>query len=467
MRHMELIPDDLQCASVLLFMLLLLILAFLAGAYLANRGAWTGIFLHDPLTKGMKPIQFQNRVKRLLDKKPAIAATLVLLNIEHFQRINHRYGMQLGDEVLCQVYKVLCQHLDANEFMAREEGDSFFLLLLTQDTSLLQNRIDEIQKDIHKQTENLQSIIRLRQGACLVDGTQKDVDLLINRAKLALRQYVSGKGCVFYDAALMEAVRREELLNSLFASSLRQHEFQLYLQPKVTLKTNQCTHAEALVRWHHPRFGNICPSAFIPVFEKNGYIMELDSYMFEEVCRYLQTRNAAKKEKLMISINISRRHFQNPAFLEEYAEIKERYGIADGQIELELTESVFFNEEQIALVKQAVFRMHQLGFRCSLDDFGSGFSSLGLLKSFDVDAIKLDRIFFEDIAQKKAEDILCCLIELAHRLHIQVVAEGIETEEQLDFLRTTTCDMVQGYYYARPLPAAEYTAWLEQFHSVE
>lgn len=342
MRHMELIPDDLQCASVLLFMLLLLILAFLAGAYLANRGAWTGIFLHDPLTKGMKPIQFQNRVKRLLDKKPAIAATLVLLNIEHFQRINHRYGMQLGDEVLCQVYKVLCQHLDANEFMAREEGDSFFLFLLTQDTSLLQNRIDEIQKDIHKQTENLQSIIRLRQGACLVDGTQKDVDLLINRAKLALRQYVSGKGCVFYDAALMEAVRREELLNSLFASSLRQHEFQLYLQPKVTLKTNQCTHAEALVRWHHPRFGNICPSAFIPVFEKNGYIMELDRYMFEEVCRYLQTRNAAKKEKLMISINISRRHFQNPAFLEEYAEIKERYGIADGQIELELTESVFF-----------------------------------------------------------------------------------------------------------------------------
>lgn len=132
MRHMELIPDDLQCASVLLFMLLLLILAFLAGAYLANRGAWTGIFLHDPLTKGMKPIQFQNRVKRLLDKKPAIAATLVLLNIEHFQRINHRYGMQLGDEVLCQVYKVLCQHLDANEFMAREEGDSFFLFLLTQ-----------------------------------------------------------------------------------------------------------------------------------------------------------------------------------------------------------------------------------------------------------------------------------------------------------------------------------------------
>ena len=195
--------------------------------------------------------------------------------------------------------------------------------------------------------------------------------------------------------------------------------------------------------------------------------MELDRYMFEEVCRYLQTRNAAKKEKLMISINISRRHFQNPAFLEEYAEIKERYGIADGQIELELTESVFFNEEQIALVKQAVFWMHQLGFRCSLDDFGSGFSSLGLLKSFDVDAIKLDRIFFEDIAQKKAQDILCCLIELAHRLHIQVVAEGIETEEQLDFLRTTTCDMVQGYYYARPLPAAEYTAWLEQFHSVE
>lgn len=175
--------------------------------------------------------------------------------------------------------------------------------------------------------------------------------------------------------------------------------------------------------------------------------------------------NAANKEQQMISINVSRRHFQNPAFLAEYAEIKERYGIADGQIELELTESIFFNEEQIALVKQAVHEMHQLGFRCSLDDFGSGFSSLGLLKSFDVDAIKLDRVFFEDIEQKKTQDILHCLIELAHRLHIQVVAEGIETKEQLAFLRTTTCDMVQGYYYARPLPAAAFTTWLQQFHT--
>ena len=467
MRHMELIPDDLQCASVLLFMLLLLILAFLAGAYLANRGAWTGIFLHDPLTKGMKLVHFQNRIKRLLDKKSDVAAALVLLNIEHFQRINHRYGMQLGDEVLCLVYKVLQQHLGREEFLARGEGDSFFLLLLTQDQKQLQDRIDEMQRAVHIQTAHLQPIIRLRQGACLIDSTQRDTGILLDRAKLALRQYVSGKGCVFYNSALMEAMQYEELLNSLFEDSLRKHEFQLYLQPKVTLKTNQCRHAEALVRWQHPQMGIIYPSAFIPVFEKNGNILELDRYMFEEVCRYLQTRNAAKKEKLMISINISRRHFQNPAFLEEYAEIKERYGIADGQIELELTESVFFNEDQIALVKQAVFRMHQLGFRCSLDDFGSGFSSLGLLKSFDVDAINLDRIFFEDIAQKKAQDILCCLIELAHRLHIQVVAEGIETEEQLDFLRTTTCDMVQGYYYARPLPAAEYTAWLEQFHSVE
>ena len=257
----------------------------------------------------------------------------------------------------------------------------------------------------------------------------------------------------------------EELLSSLFESSLRQHEFQLYLQPKVTLKTNRCRHAEALVRWQHPRMGTIYPSSFIPVFEKNGNILELDRYMFEEVCRYLHACNAANKEQQMISINVSRRHFQNPAFLAEYAEIKERYGIADGQIELELTESIFFNEEQIALVKQAVHEMHQLGFRCSLDDFGSGFSSLGLLKSFDVDAIKLDRVFFEDIEQKKTQDILHCLIELAHRLHIQVVAEGIETKEQLAFLRTTTCDMVQGYYYARPLPAAAFTTWLQQFHT--
>ena len=465
MRHMEIIPDDLQCAFALLLILLLLILAFLAGAYLANRASWHGRFLHDPLTKGMKLVHFQNRVKRLLDKNPAIAATLVLLNIDHFQRINHRYGMQQGDAVLRLVYKVLHQHLGSGEFLARGEGDSFFLFLRTRDEKQLQNRIDEMQKTLTIQTAHRQPIIRLRQGACLIDGTQRDVAVLLDRAKLALRQYVSGKGCVFYSSALLEAMQYEELLSSLFESSLRQHDFQLYLQPKVTLKTNRCRHAEALVRWQHPRMGTIYPSSFIPVFEKNGNILELDRYMFEEVCRYLQACNAANKEQQMISINVSRRHFQNPAFLAEYAEIKERYGIADGQIELELTESIFFNEEQIALVKQAVHEMHQLGFRCSLDDFGSGFSSLGLLKSFDVDAIKLDRVFFEDIEQKKTQDILHCLFELAHRLHIQVVAEGIETKEQLAFLRTTTCDMVQGYYYARPLPAAAFTTWLQQFHT--
>ena len=153
MRHINIIPNDLQGAFVLLFMLLLLILSFLAGAYLANRGIWQGIFLHDPLTKGMKLVHFQNRIKRLLDKKPDVAAALVLLNIEHFQRINHRYGMQLGDEVLCLVYKVLQQHLGREEFLARGEGDSFFLLLLTQDQKQLQDRIDEMQKAVHIQTD--------------------------------------------------------------------------------------------------------------------------------------------------------------------------------------------------------------------------------------------------------------------------------------------------------------------------
>ena len=454
------------CIAVIFMVLLLLYMGMQKYRYRLECHRLREAAIHDNLTKGMNRIGFQKQLEKLLFRQPDITAALILLDVENFKLINDQYGMKAGDDLLKLIYEAIQQNLHPGEYAARGEADCFFLFLRTCDRELIRQRICSIQDFINRKSDKLSvpMDIRLKQGACVLDGTQTAFTVLQDRARFALHRYVYGKGCVYYSEELLRPMQREKQLNSIFLTSLQQHDFQLYLQPKISLKEGVCHSAEALVRWQHPQLGSIYPSEFIPVFEKSEHILALDCYMFEEVCRYLHSRSNAGLPPLSVSINLSRRHFHDLSFLQDYAAIKQRYGIADAQIELELTESMLFNQEQIAVVQQAVVQMHELGFCCSLDDFGAGFSSLGLLKSFAVDAIKLDRIFFEDIHNSKAKDILHCLIDLAQRLHIRMIAEGIETKEQLEFLNSTTCDMAQGYYFSKPLPPAQFEAWLIQFN---
>ena len=166
-----------------------------------------------------------------------------------------------------------------------------------------------------------------------------------------------------------------------------------------------------------------------------------------------------------ISVNLSRQHFYlNSDFLNSFAELKQRYNIPDGILELELTENTMFYSEKIQEVKSSIVQMHRLGLRCSLDDFGFGFSSLSLLREFDVDTLKLDRSFFEDISDPKARDVISCLLQLAKRLKLETVAEGIETLDQLAYLKSVPCDMIQGYLFSKPLPIPDFEAWVTAFH---
>ena len=202
------------------------------------------------------------------------------------------------------------------------------------------------------------------------------------------------------------------------------------------------------------------------MFERSGDICRLDLYVLEEVCPMLAGRLAQGAPVFPVAVNLSRRHFQTTDFLQRFADIRDQYQIPGGLIELELTESIFFTVGDILNVKEAIRRMHELGFLCSLDDFGAGFSSLGLLKSFMVDSVKLDRSFFLDDSQR-AHDVVESIVELARKLGIETVAEGIEAPEQVDFLRSIGCDLVQGYVYARPMPAEELEAWMRARHGGE
>lgn len=248
-------------------------------------------------------------------------------------------------------------------------------------------------------------------------------------------------------------------MNALFDGSVENHDFQIYMQPKVRLSDGRPGGAEVLVRWFHPQKGRILPSEFIPLFEKSDNICRLDLYVFEEMCIFLYRCMQDNRELLPVSVNLSRVHFKNLNFLSEFVALKEKYRIPDGIIEIELTESILFDEQQRELVKETIVKMHEQGFLCSLDDFGVGFSSLALLKDFDIDTIKLDREFFMDITNSKARSIITGFIRLAKDMGIHVVAEGIETQEQIDFLKEADCELVQGYYYSKPLTVVEFEEW--------
>lgn len=219
----------------------------------------------------------------------------------------------------------------------------------------------------------------------------------------------------------------------MFEESLRCHEFQVYLQPKVSPKSGEAVGAEALVRWQHSEKGVIFPSDFIPLFEKNGKICRLDMYIFEEVCALMAKWENMGRRQIPVSVNLSRQHFRKPDFLSEFSAIAERCKVRKELLEFELTESIFLDEEQIDVVKDSIRRMHELGFRCSLD-----------------------RLFFLDMHSEKARDVIACLMELAKKLNVETVAEGIEEPEQVEYLRRVNCDMIQGYVYSKPIPADEF-----------
>ncbi|PWL72275.1 MAG: histidine kinase [Clostridiales bacterium] len=434
-------------------------------SYRKNRIRLEHIAFTDPVTGGMNNAAFRAEFLRLAEHMPPNCYTVALLNVKGFKLINENFGIAAGDDILKYIDRVLVRHIHEGEIAARSEADYFFLCLREHNPEEIQNRLDEMIQDINSfaQYTDIHYCLTMQQGACLVDDPALDINILQDRARIACKMQGAPEKCMFYSADLLQALRNEQQLNALFEGSLQNRDFQIYLQPKVRLRDGAVCGAEALVRWFHPQRGVIYPSDFIPLFEKNGNICSLDLYVFEEVCILIRKwLDADQRMNFPISVNLSRVHFKNLNFLREFSRIKQKHRIPDGVIELEVTESSFFDEQQRELVKSSIEQMHASGFQCSLDDFGVGFSSLALLQEFDVDTIKLDRHFFGDISNVKSQHVIASFIELAGKLGIHIVAEGIETEQQLVYLRQVNCDMVQGYIFSKPLPVPEFETWCRE-----
>lgn len=419
----------------------------------------------DPLTKG------PNRSKFDLDAGGAILEgapgdyVLVSMDIRKFKLINDLFGIEMGDKTLRHVYEVLERHLEDGEFATRTAADNFCLLLRNADKLKIVNRLGLMAQEINRFNEGMERkyFLSLVFGICPVLDTNLPLTQLLDRANVALKS-IKDTGdsrlfaCQFYsDLDRLELMREKDMENRM-QDALNDGEFVIYLQPKLSLKSDAIAGAEALVRWQDPERGLIPPNEFIPFFEKNRFIIDLDLYVFEQVCILLRKWLDAGLTPVPISVNMSRAHLAHSNFLDAYEAICAENEVPPELLEIELTETLVFTNPEVLF--QVIDQIHRRGFRCSMDDFGSGYSSLNLLKDLQMDTLKLDRAFFtsQEADNPRERDVVTSVIDLAEKLSMTTVAEGVESQKQVDFLKQSSCDMVQGYVFSKPVPIPDFEA---------
>lgn len=448
-------------ATLLTFSVIILLMLYFYKSY--RRHLDKTVF-EDPITGKMNNLRFLQVCEEAIREAPPSTYCMVSLNIKDFKLINENYGRDEGDNALRYIYRTLEKQLRDGEIIARGEADNFYLCLKESRPEAAQERLDAMIQAVNAYNAGTQPLYRFRilQGIYLVDDPSLEIRAIQDRANIARSNVTpeNDQGFVFYNDALILRLKQERELFDLLDSSLENGDFRVYLQPKILLDSGKIGGAEALIRWRHPQRGLISPAEFVPLFERNGAICRLDRFVFEEVCAFQEKRQRQGLTLFPISVNLSRQNFRDHDFLHEFDEVRKRHHLSRNVMELELTESIVFDGGEIQYVKSVITQMHKMGFLCSLDDFGFGYSSLGLLSELDVDTVKLDRIFFNGDARSEA--VVESMVNLCRNLHIRTVAEGIESPDQLEFLRRIRCDMVQGYVYAKPMPEPEFSQWVKE-----
>lgn len=422
----------------------------------------------DPITNGVNSLAFQMEGSRMISEAEPGSYAVVFFNIINFKQVNERWGITEGNKVLKYIYGSMLEILAPDECAARSEIDHYFLLLRYTSEDELKTRISDLVERIDS-FKNCSEIKKTKFnfdfsiGIYVIEDITEEIRLCQGKARRAAGFGQRKNTCTFYDNSLVRKELYDKQLSEMFESALEKEEFEVYLQPKVYLNGKKQPAAEALIRWKNAREGMIYPSDFIPLFEKNGMICRLDLYVFEQVCKLMDLRKKGKNEIFPVSVNLSRAHLKTGSmeFVDHIIALKEKYHIPDGVLEIEMTESIMIEDHQLPVIKKMIDIFHENGILCSLDDFGYGFSSLGILKVLDIDVIKLDRKFFME-ENEKTWFIVSNFIELAHGLGIKTVAEGIEYEDQVRHLKEAGCDMVQGYFYGKPMPLSEFILWYEK-----
>ena len=452
----------IACFFVMLF--------FFGGLfYQRNRKKLETLVYVDPVTGGDTLQSFYKHAEKALKIGHSKPYVLVYTNIRNFKMLNEQFGYENCDTLLQAIYVGIEENLIHKETIGRETADRFYILLEYQNKEILLNRFMQwydLTRNYMKNNKGLQWMYpEMVFGIYVVEDHTIPLRIMLDRAMLALRNaeikdYETRLRYAFYDDTLRCQLLRERQILEMMNDALREGEFQVYLQPKYRLSDEKLIGAEALVRWVSESEGMIYPNEFIPLFEKNGFIVQLDLWVFEEVCRLLREWLDQGIEPVKISINCSRIHFKQTDFMKAYIDIAKSYNIPRNLIEIELTESLAF--EDIEKFTYIIEEIHKAGFGCSVDDFGSGYSSLSIIEKFPVDTMKLDQTFFRSSKpnNKRFEAVISSIISMARALSMKTVAEGVEEREQVELLKRLGCDYVQGYVFAKPMPVKEFEPYL-------
>ena len=413
---------------------------------------------HDALIGLYNRSTFCRKTADFLKQNPEGTYNMVQFDIERFKVINELYGNFMGDRILLLIAEGLQKCLKRKGTYGRLEADHFAVCLPAGTEELLYVR-EQMDKSLS--SVKIEQKINLYYGVYTIEDRGMSVDLMCDRANLALRTVKgnSNRSYAVYNDELHQVVLSEQQLTNSMEDALLQRQFEVYYQPVVDLKTGEVVSAEALVRWNHPEKGMVSPGFFIPFFEHNGFIIKLDAYIREEVCRNMLELRRRGLSSIPVSVNVSRLEFYDPNLCRSIIDLTERYRLKPGMMRLEITESAYTDNPQQLLA--AMKELQSYGFQVLMDDFGSGYSSLNMLKDVPVDILKLDMKFLENQGiSGRGPEILASLVRMAKKLGMRTIAEGIETKEQGEFLRSIGCEYGQGYYYARPMPADAFTGLL-------
>ena len=459
------VNNALLTTFILSIIVILVILSICIYIVISNNKKQKQLYEYayiDPVTKRGNVYYFRKKGQEILDSIEISGTSsnqyILVLDINKFKMINKAYGYKTGDTILTGIGDVLERLLGAESLICRYSNDYFAVLFEYKEDihRILNKLIRSIENlKIDDTTYNLSVNI----GIYMITNEDNNISEAMDKAIIA---HSASKGDVFdkfhiYDKTMERKLEKESKIEHEMNIALDNKEFKVYYQPKIDTKTENLYGAEALVRWEHEG-RMVPPSEFIPLFEKNKFILRLDLYIFEQVCSDMKMWKEKYGKEPVISVNVSREHFLDEHFLEKYMMIAAKYGVNTNKIDLEITESATI-EEGIDII-EIMNKMKKLGFLISIDDFGTGYSSLSTIQDMPADILKIDKSFVDRIG-KNEKNIIDYILTIAKELNFTTIAEGVETKEQRDYLLENGCDIIQGYYYAKPMSEAEFEEYME------
>lgn len=423
----------------------------------------------DEMTNCLNMEGFRARAEEVLETYPERQYALWFSDIKHFKFINDFFGYEAGNALLCHWAELIKSRMLDDEVLGRISGDRFVTLTRMEEGRDIKKIYAEVLEGVKHffDDKNGNLKVEIYSGVYVIkphDPQRGNIDQMLDQARIAQSTIKdkSGGGVEFFDEAQYERVWRNMEISNHLDEALENGEISVWLQPQYNYVTGDLIGAEALCRWHHPDLGSISPGEFIPILEGTGQVYKLDCFVWEKCCELIKKwRDEGASAPVSISVNLSRADLEGGDVVGKIEELIEKYSVKPELLRIEITESAYMKEPEkiISMVKE----FQKMGFTVEMDDFGSGYSSLNMLKDVPVDVLKIDFKFLHGADEKsRSPIILSSILKMAHQMEIPVICEGVETVEQADFMKNIGCKLMQGYYFARPMPVTDFERLLSE-----